>query len=266
MKSYIRNEQTKNKIMSLNLLLEIILLLFVILAFNGIIYSLTLFNLNAKNSNSSENISVRTNSSEKDISTPTLLLASTHLRITSSDSSASETSSVTSLDSSASETLYETSSETLSETSFETLSENSIETNLSETLHEISAEDILAGFELTEDEMRRIYDPIIINPWAFLDSEVYAVSLDSITELNRANYEQWRAISGDLHDLPRNTPYDIIRQVKFEEINILYSQDLILFSITQTELRLIIEQLAPLKLWALDVNHFILNILAYYHT
>jgi hypothetical protein len=84
----------KNIIMSLNLFLEIILLLFTILAFNGIIYSLTLFKLNAKNS--SENIPVITNSSEKDVLTPTLLLASNHLRLTSSDSSASETSSVTS--------------------------------------------------------------------------------------------------------------------------------------------------------------------------
>jgi len=126
---------------SLNLFIEIILLLFAILAFNGIIYSLTLFKLNAKNS--SENIPVI--KKEKNVLTPTLLLASNHLRLTSSDSSASETSSVTSSDSSASETLYETSSETLSETSNET--------NLSETFNEILPEDRFGNFDLTEEDM-----------------------------------------------------------------------------------------------------------------
>ena len=254
----------KNIIMSLNLFLEIILLLFTILAFNGIIYSLTLFKLNAKNS--SENIPVITNSSEKDVLTPTLLLASNHLRLTSSDSSASETSSVTSWDSSASETLYETSSETLSETSNET--------NLSETSNEILPEDRFGNIDLTEEDMRWLYDPYVITPNNLeigggplpSETDVYAISLDSITQLNRENYEQWKAISGDLHELPLNTPYNILRQVKFEELNILYREDLINFSITQTELRVIIEQINPLHLWSPDINHLILTILSYYHT
>jgi hypothetical protein len=50
--------------MNINLLFETILILFAILASNGFIYSLTLFNSN--NSNSSENMSFITNGSKKD--------------------------------------------------------------------------------------------------------------------------------------------------------------------------------------------------------
>jgi hypothetical protein len=50
--------------MNINLFIETILILFAILASNGIIYSLSFFNLKTKKS--SENISVIRNSSEKD--------------------------------------------------------------------------------------------------------------------------------------------------------------------------------------------------------
>lgn len=251
--------------MSLNLFVEIILLLLTILAFNGFIYSLTLFKLNKKNS--SENIPVITNSSEKDVLTPTLLLASNHLRITSSESSSSETSIFTSSDWSASETLYE------DETSSDTVSETSNDTNLSDTVYEILPEDRFGNIDLTEEDMKWLYDPYVITRNNLeigggplpSETDVYAISLDSITQLSRENYEQWRAISGDLHDLPLNTPYNILRQVKLEELNILYREDLIEFSITQTELALIIEQVKPLQLWSPDINHFILTILSYYH-
>jgi len=251
--------------MTLNLFLEIILLFFfTILAFNGFIYSLTLSKLNKKNS--SENILVRKYSSKKDVLTPSLLLASNHLRLTSSESSASETSSVTSSDWSASETLYETSSDTLSDTSNET--------NLSETSNEILPEDRFGNIDWTEEDLRWLYDPYVITPNNLeigggplpSETDVYAISLDSLTQLSRENYEQWKAISGDLHELPFNTPYNILRQVKFEELNILYREDLINFSITQTELRVIIEQINPLHFWSPDINHFILTILSYYHT
>jgi hypothetical protein len=69
----------------------------------------------------------------------------------------------------------------------------------------------------------------------------------------------------DLHDLPYNTPQGIVQQVKFEELNILYSQDIINFGITQTELRLIIELLPTIDLFRPDINHFILTIMSYYH-
>ena len=73
-----------NNIKIMNLIsLEIILLLFTILAFNGIIFSLTLFKLNEKNS--CKNIPFIKNISEKTVLTPTLLLATNHLRLTSSE-------------------------------------------------------------------------------------------------------------------------------------------------------------------------------------
>jgi hypothetical protein len=87
--------------MNINLLFEIILILFAILASNGIIYSLTFLN----KPNSSENISVITNSLEKDGLALTSLIASNHIRLTSSESSTSQTLSVTSSESSSSQTL-----------------------------------------------------------------------------------------------------------------------------------------------------------------
>jgi len=96
--------------MNINLFFEAILVLFAILASNGILYSLTFFHL--KHRNSSENISLITNSSETDGLALTLLIASNPIRLTSSESSASQTLSVTSSESSASQTLSVTSSET----------------------------------------------------------------------------------------------------------------------------------------------------------
>jgi hypothetical protein len=115
--------------MNINLIFETILILFAILASNGIIYSLTIFNLNKPNS--SENISVITNSSEKDGLALTSLIASNPIRLTSSDSSESETLSVTSSDSSASQTLSVTSSDT---NVSQTLSVTSSDTNVSEDI------------------------------------------------------------------------------------------------------------------------------------
>jgi hypothetical protein len=76
--------------MNINFFLEIILILIAILASNGIIYILPFFNLNKNKPSSSENISVLTNSSEKDVLGHTLLIASNPLRLTSSESSASQ--------------------------------------------------------------------------------------------------------------------------------------------------------------------------------
>ena len=91
------------------------------------------------------------------------------------------------------------------------------------------------------------------------------IPLDSLTILNSQSFEQWREIAVDLHELPINTPAGIIQQVKFEELNILYSQDILHYAITQTELRLIIEHLPATSLFNPEVNHFILTIMAYYH-
>jgi len=70
--------------MNISLFLEVILLLIAILVSNGIIYSFTIFNFNFKTRNSTKNILVIRNSSEKDL---TLLFASNSIRLTSSGSS-----------------------------------------------------------------------------------------------------------------------------------------------------------------------------------
>jgi hypothetical protein len=69
----------------------------------------------------------------------------------------------------------------------------------------------------------------------------------------------------DLYELPVNTPAGILQQVKFEELNILYSQDIIHFGITQTELRLIIEHFPAMSLFNPEINQLILTIMSYYH-
>jgi hypothetical protein len=115
--------------MNINFFLEIILLLFPILASNGVIYSFTFFNLNTPNS--SENISVITNSSEKDVLALTLLIASNPIRLTSSESSESQTLSMTSSESSESQTLSMTS---LESSESQTLSVTSSETNVSQDM------------------------------------------------------------------------------------------------------------------------------------
>lgn len=229
----------------LNLNFETILLLLAILASNGFIYSLTIINLNK--SNSSKKISVLTNNSEKDVLGLTSLISSNPLRIISSESSSSNPLSVTSSESSSSQTLSVTSSDTLvSDEIFD--SENFLE------------EEIMN--EAPNTILIDTHEALICNSSDIFD---HTTSLDSITILNSQSLQQWREIVHDLHDLPFNTPIGILQQIKFEELNILYSQDIIEFAITQTELRLIIELIPALSLFRPDINHFILTIMSYYH-
>jgi hypothetical protein len=105
-----------------NFLIETILVLFAILTSNGIIYSLTFFNLNDKNY--SENISVIRNNSAKEELALTSLIASNPINLTSSNSSTSNTLSLTSSNSSTSDTgsgslLESITSDNLSLTSLE---------------------------------------------------------------------------------------------------------------------------------------------------
>lgn len=141
---------------------------------------------------------------------------------------------LTSSESSSSQTLSVISSE--SSTS-QTLSVSSSDTYVSEDLFDSTDLDLLDG----------------------------VTSEDSLTILNRQTFEEWTDIVKDLHDLPFNTPANILQQVKFEELNILYSQDIIHFSITQTELRLIIELIPAMDLFNPGINHFILTIMSFYH-
>ena len=259
--------------MNINLIFETILIFFAILASNGFIYSLTYFNL--KKPNSSENISVITNSSEKDDLALTSLIASNHIRLTSSESNASQTLSVTSSDSNASQTLSVTSSDS---SASQTLSVTSSDSNVSQTL------------SVTSSETNVSQDIFDIEDW--IDSEIYwgtrtensylsstneenlasnvgvfdnTTSLDSLTVLDTQSFENYREIATSFHELPINTPAGILQIFKFEELKILYSQDLIHFGITDTELRLIIEHLPAMSLFNPEINHLILTIMSYYH-
>jgi hypothetical protein len=246
-------------ILNLNLFLETILILFAILASNGIIYSLTFFNLNTKNS--SENISVITNSSEKDVLTLTSLIASNPMRLTSSDSSASQTLSVSSSDSNTSQTLSVTSSDS---SASQTLSVTSSETNVSQ---DMSDSINWTDYEIGEGMMTHTENSYLACTNEGTNVGIFdnTISLDSLTILNTQSLEEWREIAMDLQELPINTPAGILQQVKFEELNILYSQDIIHFGITQTELRLIIEHLPAMSLFDPGINHLILTIMSYYH-
>nr|YP_010384647.1 hypothetical protein NDC34_mgp08 [Russula rosea]UHA57046.1 hypothetical protein [Russula rosea] len=241
---------------------ELILILIVILAINGFIYILTYFNL--KNTNSSENISVITNSSQNDVLAPTLLIASNPIRLTSSDSSRSNPLSLTSSNSSASDTLSITSSETnVSDTSSVASSDTLVSQN---TFEDDDFLDLEVNYDIvthTENSILSDMSEASFSP----DVDVFenTTSLDSITILNGQTLEQWRDLAMDLHELPVNTAANILQQVKFEELNVLYSQDIILYAITQTELRLIIELIPAMDLFKPGINHFILTIMSYYH-
>lgn len=215
--------------MNINLIFETILILFAILASNGIIYSFTFINLNDKNS--SENISVITNSSEKDGLALTTLIASNSISFTSSESSASQTLSVTSSETNVSQDIFDS-----TEISEGTHTENSYLTSTNEV-----------NLPFNVDEFGN------------------ATPIDSVTVLNTQSLEQWREMAMAFQELPINTPDGILQIIKFEELKIFYSKDMIEFCITPTELRLIIEHFPAVELFNSDINHLILIIMSYYH-
>ena len=222
--------------MKIYLFFEIIIVLFAILASNGIIfiYSLKFFNLNKQNS--SENISVIRNSSEKNGIALTSLIALNPIRLTSSETNESQTLSLTSSETNESQDIFD--------------SQNWIESEISEVIH-------------TENSYLSSTNEEILP--SNVDVFDYTTSLDSLTILDSQSFEQWREIVMELHEHPINTPAGILQQIKFEELNILYSQDIIHYGITQTELRLIIEHLPAMSLFNSDINHLILTIMSYYH-
>lgn len=249
--------------MNIKLFFEIILFLSIILAINGIIYSLIFFTLKIKNI--SKIISVIRDSSGKDVLAPTLLIASNPIRLTPSESSGSQTSSLTSSESSTSQTLSVTSSES---SGSQTLSVTSSDTLVSQDMFDSTD---FTDLEINEVIMTQNSNSIVSDTNGGTISTNFDIfdhhtSLDSITVLDNQTFELWREIVNELHELPFNTPLNILQQVKFEELNILYSQDLIEFAITQTELRLIIELIPAMDLFSPDINHFILSIMSYYHS
>jgi hypothetical protein len=223
--------------MNINLFFETLIILFAILASNGIIYSLTIFNLNNLNKkNSSENISIITNSSEKDGLALTSLIASNPINLTSFESSTSQTLSVSSSGTNISQDIFDNDDLTDLEINGGTQIENSYVTSTNEEFLPSNG---------------GVFDQF--------------TSLDSQTILNTQSFEEWREIAMELQEHPINTPAGILQQIKFEELNILYSQDIINFGITQTELRLIIEHLPAISLFKPEINHLILTIMSYYH-
>jgi len=226
-------------IMNINLIFETILILLAILASNGFIYSLKFFNL--KKQNSSENISIISNSSGKDGLALTTLIASSPIGITSSESSGSETLSVTSSETNVSQDILDSQSWI------------DLDWEINDGIHADNSY-----------LLSRSNNDVV---WPFNEDDVIdnITSKDSITILDTQTFEQWREIAMDLHEFPDNTPPGILQQIKFEELNILYSQDIIQYAITQTELRLIIEHLPAVSLFNAEVNHLILFMMSVYH-
>jgi hypothetical protein len=160
----------------MNFFFELILILLAILAMNVILYSLTFFN----KPNSSENISVKTNSSEKDGLALTALIASNPINLTSSEANGSQSLSVTSSEANGSQSLSVTSSETNG-------SEDILDfQNRIEVQNRIDS--IINEMHLTSSETNGSQDTLErIN--LTISEETYT-SLDSLTILNSQSYEQ----------------------------------------------------------------------------
>ena len=272
----------------INLHLEIILFLLTILIFNGWIYSLIFIKM--------------TNTSKKDVSILQLLIASIPIRSSLSETNMSQAltrssslsdsaqsmmdniddideiieahtnsspalttaSSPPSTPTSSAQDLYdrfgtddiveiverlileaETNTQPLVETVIET--ETDIQEVIADNVH------VFYGWGLPEE----------LTPYD-VDHFLYISSPDSITVLNEVTFADWREIVMDLHDLPYNTPAHIIQQVKLEELNILYSQDILYYNISQGTLRHLIELVPAYELFDPEINNFILIMMSYY--
>jgi len=156
-------------IINLNFFIETILFLSAILASNGFIYSLTIFNLN-----SSENISVIRNSSEKNVLALTFLIGSNPLRLISSESSTSQALSMTSSDTNVSQTLSVTSSDT----------------NVSQDIFD---DKDLIDLERNEEIMTQTQDTFASGTTEIIpigDTLEHFTSQDSLTVLNRQSLDE----------------------------------------------------------------------------
>jgi hypothetical protein len=244
--------------------LEILIILLAVLASNGLIY--ILWKMGLKKTNSTPNISLSTNSSEKEGLAITSLIASSPLRITHPDGGSSNDW----------RPIPEDDDDNYSNFSEDTLVSDNVSVSSSDTLVSPELSPVVSpepfdiegwiASELSEGMMTYNPDATIATNDANVDMWDVYTSLDSITILNGSTYAQWRDIAMELQEHPVNTPAGILQQIKLEELNILYSQDIIHFGISQTELRLIIEHLPSISLFNPEINHFILTIMSYYHT
>jgi hypothetical protein len=220
--------------MFLNLFFEILIFLFAIFANSGIIYLFTIYHFYTKN------LSIFTNSSEKGIRPITILIG-----------------------------FY---SKALLNVKKESNFIN-FERNEGIMVHN---PDLI---ELNTVEQNRIFiDPVAVNNNILEETEVDIVqnqntipseltegitSLDSMTILDIETHDLWLDKVMELHDLPLNTAESVFRQVKLEELNILYSQDIIHYGVSQEDLRLLIESIPVTDLLQSDINHFILTMMSY---
>lgn len=220
-----------------NLFNYTLVLLFAILASNGIIYLLTNYHLHKKK------LSVWTNSSKKDKITITFLIGCYSRALINGRIK-------------------------ITEQNFSNFERNEGNIPHNRDLIEIN----------TNEQNRIIQDPVNTNT-DFIDEieanmvqnqetippleSVGLSSLDSITILDLEAQNRWLEIVMHLNSLPPNTPPAIIREVKLDEINILYSQDIISFGVSQTDLRLLIESIPIADLLQPNINHLILTMMSY---
>jgi hypothetical protein len=162
--------------MIINFFFEIILILFIILAINGIIYSLTFFNFNKKNS--SKNLSIITNSSKKDGLALTSIIASNPINITSSESSASQTLSVTSSETNVSQDILDNINGIDSEIN--------VSQNILDNINGIDSE-ISEGTHTDNSNLSNTNEEILSSNLNVSDNNT---SLDSLTILDSQSYQQ----------------------------------------------------------------------------
>jgi hypothetical protein len=171
--------------MNINFFFETILVLFSILASNGFIYSLTFFH--SKKKNSSENISVKINSSEKEGLALTSLIASSPIRLTSSESSASQTLSVTSSETNVSQDISVISSETnVSQDIFENGIDS--ETNVSQDIFENGIDSEITEVTQTGNDFLTLNNGEILS--SHLDALGTYTARDSATILDAQSFAE----------------------------------------------------------------------------
>ena len=242
-----------------NFSLDTIILIFAILAGNWFICSFIFVNLK-------KYFSVLINNLKKKLFVLTFLIASNPLRLTSSESNVSQNFSTSSSDSSISQTLVSSSDSSISQSTSAT-SLTSSNTSLFEGI--LNNNNLLnLSLEQVEAIMTPTTTSILSNAGTSNMETLILVqftSEESRTILNSQSYYEWRELVLDLHQHPINTPAGILQQIKLEELNILYSEDILHFALTQTDLRLLIELLPAMSLFEPDINHLILTMMSYYH-
>jgi len=266
--------------------MPLLFILFAILVKILIVFSLRFYYWVKLNS-FSKNISILKKSSKKDGLALTSLIASNPLRLTSSESSSSDTLNNSFLESSSSDTLIDSllessSSDTLNNSllessSSETLNNSFLDSSVSDTLSDASSDTLSVisletstseTLSVTSSEGNVLLDIYSNAIWRGFEVRegISITSRESRTILDRDAFLAWRDIVNDLHEYPENTPIGILQQVKVEELSILYRQDLIDFNISAQQLRHIIEHFPAYDLFDPQINPMILFMMSILQT